>query len=259
MQSGPIGGIFKRVFGRAFKTFEIMRMDRCEGPRDAPPFSLFALVKILLVAFPLKDADLGGGLERQDARDAKGRGVLDFFTGARGGGQLEGFSSGSLAGHSSFGLEQVVPATVADFGFFLQEHAEGVNWRDFQARHWPGIRLSGWNRLFQPQSRILDFLQEETEGANCRHSDPVGKCFGAFSLWRGGISYGPTAHPMPAQASGLGGLTRGAFRAESPAHPGVCAPPVAFWIGHSALETTGCGKPSPLGWSGMMPGLWSYS
>jgi hypothetical protein len=62
-----------------------------------------------------------------------------------------------------------------------------------------------------------------------RHPDPPGKCFGTFSLWRGSISCGPTAHPMPAQAIGL-----------EPSKP------------------RSAGKPSPLGWAGMMPGRWPF-
>ena len=35
------------------------------------------------------------------AKGRKGRGILDFFTGGNGGGQLEGFPSGALASHAA--------------------------------------------------------------------------------------------------------------------------------------------------------------
>ena len=38
----------------------------------------------------------------------------------------------------------------------------------------------------------------------------------------------------------------------------VFTPPAAFGSGPTALEASGHGKPSPLGWAGMMPGLWPY-
>jgi hypothetical protein len=50
---------------------------------------------------PATVADFGGGLKRHDAKNAKGRGILDFFTEGNEGGQLEGFSSGALAGDAN--------------------------------------------------------------------------------------------------------------------------------------------------------------
>jgi hypothetical protein len=53
----------------------------------------------------------------------------------------------------------------------------------------------------------------------------------------------------------LGGLPRLAFSAESSPNLAHC-PQAEFWIEPSALESPGCGHHSPLGWDGMMPGLW---